>query len=217
MLVAEQYRLLNDAILPALAEAGIRLLRHGERNAEQRAWVSDYFQREVKPLLTPIGLDPAHPFPQVANKSLNFVVELSGRDAFGRETTIATVKAPRLLPRVIALPRGAAGVDNAVRAAFERHPRASARALRRARDRRLLAVPRHARCGPLVRRGGSEEPAPGARRRIAAAAFRAGGAARGGGGLPGEARAVPAAAVRLDRRRSVSRATVPSTWRGCRR
>src|SRR6185369_12169861 len=61
---------------------------------------------------TPIGLDPAHPFPQVANKSLNFVVELSGRDAFGRETTIATVKAPRLLPRVITLPRGRASADN---------------------------------------------------------------------------------------------------------
>ena len=112
MLVAEQYRLLNHAILPALAQAGIRLLRHDDRNAAQRAWVADYFQREVKPLLTPIGLDPAHPFPQVANKSLNFVVELSGRDAFGRETTIATVKAPRLLPRVIAIPRGAADIDN---------------------------------------------------------------------------------------------------------
>src|SRR6185295_4805319 len=61
---------------------------------------------------TPIGLDPAHPFPQVANKSLNFVVELSGRDAFGRETMIATVKAPRLLPRIIALPRGTAKADN---------------------------------------------------------------------------------------------------------
>jgi len=112
MLVAEQYRLLNEAILPALAEAGIRLLRHDDRNAVQRAWVADYFQREVKPLLTPIGLDPAHPFPQVANKSLNFIVELAGRDAFGRETSIATVKAPRLLPRVILLPRAIAGADN---------------------------------------------------------------------------------------------------------
>jgi len=112
LLVAEQYRLLNQAILPALAKEGIRLLRHQDRNAEQRAWVADYFHREVKPLLTPIGLDPAHPFPQVANKSLNFVVELSGRDAFGRETTIATVKAPRLLPRVIALPRGRASAGN---------------------------------------------------------------------------------------------------------
>ena len=112
LLVAEQYRLLNEAILPALTKEGIRLLRHQDRNLEQRTWVADYFHREVKPLLTPIGLDPAHPFPQVANKSLNFVVELSGRDAFGRETTIATVKAPRLLPRVIALPRGRASAGN---------------------------------------------------------------------------------------------------------
>ena len=111
-LVADQYRVLNEAIVPALPAAGIRLLRHGDRNAAQRAWVSDYFQREVKPLLTPIGLDPAHPFPQVVNKSLNFVIELSGRDAFGRETAVAIVKAPRLVPRVITLPRDIAGADN---------------------------------------------------------------------------------------------------------
>jgi polyphosphate kinase len=113
LLVAEQYRLLNEAILPALAAEGIRLLRRDALDARQRAWVADYFRREVRPLLTPIGLDPAHPFPQVANKSLNFVVELTGHDAFGRDTTIATVKAPRLLPRVIALPRAIAGSDNA--------------------------------------------------------------------------------------------------------
>ena len=112
LLVAEQYRLLNEAILPALSSTGIRLLRHDDRNAEQRAWVSSYFHRDVKPLLTPIGLDPAHPFPQALNKSLNFVVELSGRDAFGRETSVATVKAPRVLPRVIALPRAIAGADS---------------------------------------------------------------------------------------------------------
>jgi polyphosphate kinase len=103
-LVNEQYALLNREILPALEREGIRLLHHVDRNARQRAWVANYFFREVKPLLTPIGLDPAHPFPQVFNKSLNFVVELSGRDAFGRDTTIAIVKAPRVLPRVIALP-----------------------------------------------------------------------------------------------------------------
>jgi polyphosphate kinase len=111
-LVAEQYRVLNETILPALTAAGIRLLRHGDRNAAQRAWVSDFFYREVKPLLTPIGLDPAHPFPQVVNKSLNFVVELSGQDAFGRPTSVATVKAPRLVPRIITLPREVAGADN---------------------------------------------------------------------------------------------------------
>jgi polyphosphate kinase len=113
-LVAEKYRVLDQQVLPAMAAAGIRLLRDADRDAAQRAWVADYFRREVKPLLTPIGLDPAHPFPQVVNKSLNFIIELSGRDAFGRDTAIAIVKAPRLLPRVIELPREVAPEDTFV-------------------------------------------------------------------------------------------------------
>jgi polyphosphate kinase len=111
-LVDEQYRVLNEGVLPALASAGVRLLRRADLDAAQRAWISDYFQREVKPLLTPIGLDPAHPFPLVVNKSLNFVIELSGQDAFGRETNVAILKAPRLLPRIIALPRDVARAAN---------------------------------------------------------------------------------------------------------
>ena len=111
-LVAAMYRTLNEQILPALAASGVRMLRGAERNAAQRAWVADYFQREIRPLLTPIGLDPAHPFPQVVNKSLNFIVELSGRDAFGRETSVAIVKAPRVVPRVIRMPPEVAGADN---------------------------------------------------------------------------------------------------------
>ena len=111
-LVAEMYATLNQQILPALAAAGIRMLRHADRNAAQRAWIAEYFQREIRPLLTPIGLDPAHPFPQVVNKSLNFVVELSGTDAFGRETHVAIVKAPRIVPRVIAMPAEVAGADH---------------------------------------------------------------------------------------------------------
>lgn len=103
-LIARQYALLNETILPRLAEQGIRLLRRSDRNAAQRAWVKQYFDREVRPLLTPVGLDPAHPFPRVINKSLNFIVELSGKDAFGRGTGIAIMKAPRVLPRVIRLP-----------------------------------------------------------------------------------------------------------------
>jgi polyphosphate kinase len=113
-LVADIYRTLNDQVLPAMAGAGIRLLRHAERNAAQRAWVADYFRREVKPLLSPIGLDPAHPFPQVVNKSLNFIVELSGSDAFGRETAIAIVKAPHQLPRVLELPAEVAPANSFV-------------------------------------------------------------------------------------------------------
>jgi len=111
-LIDDQYRLLNVAILPALAERGVRLVGRADRSPAERAWVTDFFQREVRPLLTPIGLDPAHPFPQIVNKSLNFIVELSGKDAFGRDTTIAVVKAPRLLPRVIKLPREIAEAEN---------------------------------------------------------------------------------------------------------
>ncbi|WP_090045124.1 polyphosphate kinase 1 [Limnohabitans sp. 2KL-27] len=103
-MVARQYALYNDDLLPTLQRHGYRLLSHGERNAEQRRWVRSYFQREVQPLLVPVGLDPAHPFPQVANKSLNFIVQLSGKDAFGRANEIAIVKVPRVLPRVIPLP-----------------------------------------------------------------------------------------------------------------
>ncbi len=105
-LVQQQYATLNEEILPALAQAGIHLLRHADRNDAQRAWVKDYFERDVRPLLTPIVLDPAHPFPQVVNKSLNFIVELAGKDAYGRGTSIAVMRAPRVLPRIIRLPDG---------------------------------------------------------------------------------------------------------------
>lgn len=108
-LVEEQYQTLNQQILPALAEQGMHLLRHLDRTEAQRVWVKDYFEREVRPLLTPIVLDPAHPFPQVVNKSLNFIVELAGKDAFGKGTTIAVMKAPRVLPRIIRLPEGLNG------------------------------------------------------------------------------------------------------------
>jgi polyphosphate kinase len=104
-LVAEQYRLLNEVLLPGLAEERVRFPRRADWNASQRQWIRDYFFREVLPVLTPIGLDPAHPFPKVLNKSLNFAVELEGRDAFGRSSRAAIVQAPRALPRVIRLPR----------------------------------------------------------------------------------------------------------------
>lgn len=108
-LVARQYAILNHDILPQLSAKGIHLLRHQDRNEAQRAWVKAYFDREVRPLLTPIVLDPAHPFPQVVNKSLNFIAELSGKDAFGRGTAIAIMKAPRVVPRIIRLPQEVAG------------------------------------------------------------------------------------------------------------
>ncbi|WP_295523821.1 polyphosphate kinase 1 [uncultured Pseudacidovorax sp.] len=103
-LVARQYQLYNDELLPAFAEHGIHVISHGKRNAAQRKWVQEYFEREVRPLLIPVALDPAHPFPQVANKSLNFIVKLAGKDAFGRENPIAILKVPRVLPRLIRMP-----------------------------------------------------------------------------------------------------------------
>lgn len=108
-MVDEQYRLYNHVLLPALDKEGIRILSHGERTSAQRRWVQAYFSRDVKPLLVPVGIDPAHPLPQVANKSLNFIVHLRGKDAFGRSNEIAILKVPRVLPRVIALPDRLAG------------------------------------------------------------------------------------------------------------
>ena len=108
-LVERQYTHYNDVLLPALQAKGIRLLSHGERNVAQRRWVKQYFAREVRPLLIPVGLDPAHPFPQVANKALNFIVRLGGNDAFGRSNEIAIVKVPRVLPRIIRMPDALSG------------------------------------------------------------------------------------------------------------
>ncbi len=103
-LVEEQYKIFNEVVGPDLRDAGVHILNHAHRNEAQRAWVADFFHKQVQPLLVPIGLDPSHPFPQVANKTLNFIVRLGGRDAFGRDNDIAIVRIPRVLPRVIRLP-----------------------------------------------------------------------------------------------------------------
>ncbi|WP_227500780.1 polyphosphate kinase 1 [Psychrobacter sp. G] len=102
--IAEQYRILNEDILPALALEDIRYLKRDELNAEQSAWMKRYFTEQVSPVLTPISIDPAHPFPRLVNKSLNFIATLEGKDAFGRDINLAIVPAPRSLPRVIRLP-----------------------------------------------------------------------------------------------------------------
>ncbi|MEO8124275.1 MAG: polyphosphate kinase 1, partial [Burkholderiales bacterium] len=103
-LIDDQYRAFNDEVMPDLRRAGIAIVSHAERDKAQRRWVDAFFQTQVRPLLVPVGLDPSHPFPQVANKSLNFIVRLDGKDAFGRENTIAILRVPRVLPRVIRLP-----------------------------------------------------------------------------------------------------------------
>ena len=104
VLVKEKYQIFNDELMPALAERGIRVISHGDRNPAQRKWVQDYFEREVRPLLTPVGLDPAHPFPLVANKSLNFIVRRGGKHGHGNHNEIAIVKVPRALPRLVRMP-----------------------------------------------------------------------------------------------------------------
>ena len=105
-LVTEQYRVLNEMLLPKLEKEKIRFVRRSEWNPDQVAWVRKHFENELLPVLSPLGLDPAHPFPMILNKSLNFIVSLKGRDAFGREGRVAVVQAPRTLPRVIQLPDG---------------------------------------------------------------------------------------------------------------
>ena len=108
-LIAAQYHLLNQEILPGLAAEGIRFLRRADFTPAQAEWIKAHFLQKVMPVLTPIGLDPSHPFPRVLNKSLNLAVELEGKDAFGRSSGIAIVQAPRVLPRVIRLPREISG------------------------------------------------------------------------------------------------------------
>lgn len=103
-LIGQQYTLLAKTILPALRREGIVFYKRSEWSEAQRAWIEAYFHREIKPVITPIGLDPAHPFPKTLNKSLNFAVELSGKDAFGRASNMAIVQAPRILPRLVCLP-----------------------------------------------------------------------------------------------------------------
>ena len=103
-LVRLQYDILQNQLHPAMAAQDIRIVPHVERTPEQRRWVKNYFLREVAPLVLPVSLDPAHPFPQVANKSLNFIAKLGGQDALGRSNSIAIIKVPRVLPRLLHLP-----------------------------------------------------------------------------------------------------------------
>ena len=102
--VDRQYHILNNILLPALREEGVDFLRREDWTEAQAEWVKKYFREQVYPVLTPIALDPSHPFPRLVNKSLNFIVPLDGKDAFGRSTGLAIVPAPRSLPRLIRIP-----------------------------------------------------------------------------------------------------------------
>ncbi|WP_198264844.1 polyphosphate kinase 1 [sulfur-oxidizing endosymbiont of Gigantopelta aegis] len=103
-LVKEQYRVLHEIILPGFEEIDVRFTRRESWNEEQAKWVKEYFENQLLPVISPLGLDPAHPFPKVMNKSLNFIVSLEGKDAFGRDSGLAVVQAPRSLPRIVSFP-----------------------------------------------------------------------------------------------------------------
>ena len=103
-LVAEHYAILNEVLKPELESHGIRFLRREQWTDEQVEWLQSYFKNELEPILTPMGLDPAHPFPNLLNKGLAFIVTLKGKDAFGRDSGKAVVQAPRALPRVVHIP-----------------------------------------------------------------------------------------------------------------
>ncbi len=103
-IVKQQYKVLNNELLPALAKRNISFPRPKDWSKKTSVWARQFFEDELLPVLSPLGLDPAHPFPQLTNKSLNFIVELSGVDAFGRAATLAVVRAPRSLPRIIPVP-----------------------------------------------------------------------------------------------------------------
>lgn len=102
--LTEQYRILNEDLLPNLASQNIHFIPRHEWNEELKAWTRNYFDSEIQPVVSPLGLDPAHPFPRLVNKSLNFILSLDGKDAFGRESGLAIVPAPRSLPRLIKVP-----------------------------------------------------------------------------------------------------------------
>jgi polyphosphate kinase len=99
-----QYRCLNVVLAPALERSGVHLLESAQWDETTRAWAEQYFATEVEPVLSPLALDPARPFPRIQNKSLNFVVRIAGKDAFGRDCDLAVLQAPRSLPRVVLVP-----------------------------------------------------------------------------------------------------------------
>lgn len=104
-LVHEQYHALNEVLIPLLKCENIRFLRRKEWTQSQKDWLAKFFEQELMPILTPVGLDSAHPFPRILNKSLNFILSLTGKDAFGRNCNHAVLQAPRSLPRIIQLPQ----------------------------------------------------------------------------------------------------------------
>jgi polyphosphate kinase len=130
--VARQYQLYNEALIPAFHTHGIRIVSHGERNAASAAGCMNTFCARCNPLLVPVGLDPAHPFPMVANKSLNFIVRLDGVGRLWPQQRDGHRAVPRALPRLIRMPQKIGGQGSGCSSALQRHPRAPGRFVSRA-------------------------------------------------------------------------------------
>ncbi len=109
--VTAQYRCWNDHLLPQLRNQGMRLLEWSELSAEARAFAQGYFQREVDPLLTPISIDPAHPFPRVLNKALCLALLLRAKRRSSGPQVLGVVTVPRALSRFVRLPSDDGLVD----------------------------------------------------------------------------------------------------------
>lgn len=111
-IVEDQYHTLNHILIPELEKENIRFVRRNHWSDQQKSWIENFFEESLQPVLSAVGLDPSHPFPRVLNKSLNFIVSLEGKDAFGRTNGLAIVPVPRSLPRVIKLPDEATDGEN---------------------------------------------------------------------------------------------------------
>jgi polyphosphate kinase len=161
-LVDAQYRCWNEELRPQLNNAGVRILPRDAWSAKQTRWLREYFCDEILPVLSPLGLDPAHPFPKILNKSLNIVVVLKGKDAFGRAGHLAIVRAPRSLPRIIQIPPKSPGAER-LRVPVRGAVGVRRRAVPRHAGEGRVPVPRHAQFRADRRRGGSREPRAGLR------------------------------------------------------
>ena len=195
-LCSEQYRCLNEVLMPALQKQGISLQGRADWSPAAEKWLERYFENEIEPVLSPLGLDPARPFPRIQNKSLNFIVRLRGNDAFGRDSEHAIVQAPRSLPRVVPVPNE--GCEKTSDAAVSHRAYLRAEAVCRHRGAGLLPVPGDPQQRPVRRRGGNRRPAARARGRAGASALWRGGAAGDLERLPRGHGAVPVASVRAD-------------------
>jgi polyphosphate kinase len=104
LLVARQYACWREELLPALAKNGICFPGFKELSDSDLGWVDNYYRTQARPVLTPLGLDPAHPFPKLLNKSLNTMVQLEITEGGQRRRRLAVVQVPRVLPRLVKLP-----------------------------------------------------------------------------------------------------------------